>query len=75
MKDNGFLYDVNFKISKGERMKKYNPLQKALSTFQEATRLSVLYGMILITPAKEIKRMKLRQIKKDLKKLKNKTGK
>ena len=44
-------------------------LQKAISIFQEATRLRVLYGMILSTPAKEIKKMKLRQIKKELKAL------
>jgi|GEM_PF-6028969 len=41
-------------------------LEKSLSLFAEATRLHVLYGMILATPAKEIKKMKLRQIKKEL---------
>jgi len=49
---------------KGKRF--YNSVQKALSLYQEATRLRVLYGMILTTPAKEIKKMKLRQIKKEL---------
>lgn len=46
-------------------------LEKSLAFFIEATRLSVLYGMILTTPAKEIKKMKLRQIKKELKTLLN----
>lgn len=52
-------------------MKANNSLQKALSLFAEATRLRVLYGMILTTPAVEIKKMKLRQIKKELEMLKN----
>lgn len=42
-------------------------LEKALFLFVEATRLRVLYGIILTTPAKEIKKMKLRRIKKELK--------
>ena len=42
--------------------------------FLEAARLRVLYGMILTTPAKEIKKMKLRQIKKELKMLDAKKG-
>ena len=50
--------------------KKLN-LEKSLALFIEATRLCVLYGMILTTPAKEIKKMKLRQIKKELKTLLN----
>lgn len=44
-------------------------LEKALFLWQEAIRLHVLYGAILTTPAKEIKKMKLRQIKKELKML------
>ena len=44
-------------------------LEKALALFVESTRLCVTYGMILTTPAKEIKRMKLRQIKKELESL------
>lgn len=43
-----------------------NSLERAIYFFQEATRLHVLYGAILSTPAKEIKKMKLRQIKKEL---------
>jgi len=45
-------------------------LERAVYFFQEATRLHVLYGAILSTPAKEIKKMKLRQIKKELEDLK-----
>jgi len=41
-------------------------LEKALSLFIETNRLLILYGMILTTPAKEIKKMKLRQIKKEI---------
>jgi len=44
-------------------------LEKAVYLFTEAVRLHVLYGAILTTPAKEIKKMKLRQIKKELKAL------
>ena len=47
-------------------------LEKAVYFFTEATRLHVLYGAILSTPAKEIKKMKLRQIKKELEILKAK---
>jgi len=43
-----------------------------LSLFQKTTRLLFLYGMIRATPAKEIKKMKLRQIKKDLEALEKK---
>ena len=46
-----------------------NSLERAVYFFSEAVRLHVLYGMILTTPAKEIKKMKLRQIKKELKAL------
>ena len=49
-----------------------NALEKAVYLFTEAVRLHVLYGMILTTPAKEIKKMKLRQIKKELEILKAK---
>ena len=48
-------------------------MEKAISRFVEASRLRVLYGMILATPAKEIKRMKLRQIKKELETLNTKS--
>lgn len=41
-------------------------LKKQIFIWTEATRLRIQYGMILATPAKEIKKMKLRQIKKDL---------
>lgn len=47
-------------------------LEKAVYLFTEATRLCVLYGAILTTPAKEIKKMKLRQVKKELEKLEDK---
>jgi len=47
-------------------------LEKAVYLFTEAVRLHVLYGAILSTPAKEIKKMKLRQIKKELEILKAK---
>ncbi len=50
-------------------MKMVIKLQKFFSVFVEATKLHVLYGMILATPAKEIKKMKLRQIEKELKML------
>lgn len=43
-----------------------NSLERAVYFFSEAVRLHVLYGAILTTPAKEIKKMKLRQIKKEL---------
>ena len=49
-----------------------NSLERAVYFFQEATRLRVLYGAILSTSAKEIKKMKLRQIKKELEILKAK---
>ena len=45
---------------------------KALSLLAEAARLCFLYGMILTTPAREIKKMKLRQIEKELRALKTK---
>jgi hypothetical protein len=34
--------------------------------FFEVTRLHILYELTLLTPAKQIKKMKLEQIKKDL---------
>jgi len=49
-----------------------NSLERAVYFFQEATRLHVLYGAILSTPAKEIKKMKLRQVKRELEDLKTK---
>lgn len=41
-------------------------LTRELSIFMEVIRLRVIYGFVFGTPAKQIKRMKLRQIKKDL---------
>lgn len=41
-------------------------LTRELYIFIEATRLHIQHGLILATPAKKIKRMKLRQIEKDL---------
>ena len=38
----------------------------ALFLFFEAARLRIIYELTLLTPAREIKRMKLKQIKKDL---------
>ena len=49
-----------------------NALEKAVYLFSEVVRLHVLYKAILATPAKEIKRMKLRQIKKELEVLNSK---
>ena len=37
-----------------------NSLERAVYFFTEAVRLHVLYGAILTTPAKKIKKMKLR---------------
>ena len=47
---------------------------KALYFFSEASRLCVLHGMILMTPAVEIKKMKLRQIENELRTLKIKAN-
>lgn len=58
-----------------ETIASLNRLEKAVYFFTEATRLHVLYGAILSTPAKEIKRMKLRQLKKELQILKTKMEK
>lgn len=41
-------------------------LTRELFIFMEATRLHIQHGLILATPAKQIKKMKLRQIKKEL---------
>lgn len=49
--------------------------QKFLPLFVKATELCVLYGLIRSTPAKEIKKMKLRQIRKELKILQNEAKK
>ena len=38
----------------------------ALFLFFEAARLRIIYELTLMTPAKEIKRMKLREIKKEM---------
>lgn len=51
-------------------MKPRNALAKALGRWAKAVQLWTTHGLILATPAKEIKRMKLRQIEKDLKALK-----
>lgn len=55
------FYDSLQKTLKG-----LNSLYESVSLFNEVIRLHALYGMILSTPAKEIKKMKLRQIKKEL---------
>ena len=55
----------DIKLNKSGK-RSYTPLEKALALFQEDIRLHVLYGIILTTPAVEIKKMKLRQIKKEL---------
>lgn len=51
-------------------MKPRNALQKALCRWAKAVQLCTIHGLILTIPAKEIKKMKLRQIEKDLKALK-----
>lgn len=44
-------------------------LVKAMVLFIKATELCITHGLVLATPAKEVKRMKLRQIEKELKAL------
>lgn len=45
-------------------------MEKIITYFIKATKLRITHGVILTTPAKEIKRMKLRQIEKEYKDLK-----
>ncbi len=51
-------------------MKPCTALEKSVAVFVRGTQLCVTYGLILTTPAKEIKKTKLRQIEKELKALK-----
>jgi hypothetical protein len=44
--------------------------KNALFIFFEAAKLRIIYELTLMTPAKEIKKMRLKQIIKDLKSLK-----
>lgn len=46
--------------------KLYRSFQKFLLVYVKATELCVLYGLIYATPAKEIKRMKLRQLEREI---------
>lgn len=48
-----------------------NEFKRELFIFMEASRLRIHYQLILLTPAKEIKKWKLKRIIKDLKALRN----
>ena len=43
--------------------------EKIIGALVELTRLSVTYGAVIATPAKEVKRMKLRQLEKEMKEI------
>ena len=51
-----------------------NSLQESVSLFNKVIRLHVLYDLIIRTPAVEIKKMKLREIKKELESLEKEIG-
>jgi len=53
-------------------MKTKDQLTKNLFLYQELLRLYITFGRIRMTPAKEIKKMKLRQIFKEAEKIKAK---
>jgi len=54
------------KWRKDDKKKRQEEWIKAMATFAKATELCVTHGLVLATPALEVKRMKLRQIERDL---------
>lgn len=54
------------KWRKDDKKKQQEGLVKDMSAFAKATELCVTHGLVLSTPAKEVKKMKLRQIEKEL---------
>jgi len=57
------------KWRKDDRKKRQQEFVKSMTSFVKATELCVTHGLVLATPAKEVKKMKLRQIEKELKAL------
>lgn len=54
------------KWRKDDKKKRQEKWVKAMTSFVKATELCVTHGLVLATPALEVKRMKLRQIEKEL---------
>jgi len=54
------------KWRKDDKKKQQERFVKYMTSFVKATELCVTHGLVLATPALEVKKMKLRQIEKDL---------
>jgi len=57
------------KWRRDDKKKRQQEFVKNMTSFAKATELCVIHGLVLSTPAKEVKRMKLRQIEKELKEI------